>query len=97
CSVADESYRIFVAGRLNDYTNGQIKLAGELEIALIVRWHRLNRAGPITYQNVIGDPDGNLFLVRRINREGAGKNAGLFLRQIGSLEFAFARCTLEIF
>src|SRR5437588_863867 len=57
----------------------------------------IDRAGAITEQHIISDPDRDLLFVRWINRVGAGKNAGLFLRKFRSFKIAFACGLLAIF
>src|SRR5438876_9488095 len=59
--------------------------------------HPPNRAGAITEQHIISDPDRDLLFVRWINRVGAGKNAGLFLRKLRSFKIALACGLLAIF
>ena len=53
--------------------------------------HAHDRAGAVAHQDVISDPDRNLFAVRRIDRERAGEHAGLFLGEVGAFEIGF-RC-----
>ena len=55
----------FRVGRLDDLDDGQIELRGELEVARVMRRHGHDRAGAVAGENVIGDPDGNLFAVDR--------------------------------
>ena len=72
-------------------TNRQVELLREFEIALVVRGHGHDRAGAVAHQHVVGDPDRDLLVVHRIDRVGAGEDAGLLLRQFGPLEIALAR------
>ena len=56
-----------------------------------MRWHAADRAGPITNQHIISDPDWNLFIIRRINCVRPGEHTGFLFRQIGAFEIAFVR------
>ena len=49
----------------------------ELEVALVVRRHRHDRAGAIAHQHIVGDPDRDRLVVDRVDRIGADKHAGL--------------------
>ena len=69
----------------------QIKLSRELEIALVMRRHGHDRAGAVTHQHVIRDPDRHALAVHRIDRERAGEDAGLLFREIRPLEIRFRR------
>ena len=68
--------RLVVAGFVDQH-DGNIKLAGELKVALIVRGNRHNRAGTVACQDVVGDPDRDRLVVDRVDRIGAGEDAGL--------------------
>src|SRR5947209_7981137 len=96
-AIADETDRIFIARRLHHFADRQVEFAREFEITFIVRRHGVNRAGAITEQNVIGDPDRDLLVVRGIDRECSGENTGFFFRKLGPFEIAFARGPLAIF
>ena len=82
---------------MNNLPDRQIELAREFQIALVMRGDCLNRAGAVTEQNVIGYPDRNFLVVRRIDRERAGEDAGFFFRELGALEIAFSRGAFAIF
>ena len=57
----------------------------------------MDRAGAVTEQNVIGNPDRNFFLVGGVDRECAGKDTGFFFREICPLEITLARGAFAIF
>ena len=76
---------------------GSSNLRGKFKIALVVRRHAHDRARAVTHQNVIGDPDGDPLVAHRIDRIGAGENAGFFLREIGALEIGFGADLLAVF
>ena len=61
-----------------------------------MRGHGHDRAGAVTEQNIIRDPNRNALLIGRINRASAGKNAGFFFRKICALQLALARSPLAI-
>ena len=90
-AVVDEADAIPVpCGRLaTTWTDGQVEFRGELQIALVVRGHGHDRAGAVAGQDVIGDPDGNLLAVDRVDAHSAGEDAGFFLRQFGAFQVAF--------
>ena len=52
---------------------------GELEVALVVRRHRHDRAGAVAHEHVVGDEDRDARVVHRVDREGTGEDAGLLL------------------
>src|SRR4051812_19027784 len=54
-------------------------------------------AGPVSHQNVVGDPDRDLLLVDRIDRVSADEYAGLFLRQVGPFQIGLGLDLLPIF
>ena len=58
--------------------------------------HAHDRAGSITKQHVIGNPDGNPLVVYRIHCVRAGENTSFFFRQFCSFQVALARRTLAI-
>ena len=96
-AVADKPNRFFSGRWLNNLANWQIKFARKFEIALVVRRHGHDRAGAISEQNVIGDPDRNFLVVDRIDRERAGEDASLLFCQLSAFEIAFARSLRSIF
>ena len=72
--------------RLDDLHDGQVELRGELEVARVVPGHGHDGAGAVADQHVIGDPDGDLLAVDRVDGVGAGEHAGLLLGQFGAFE-----------
>ena len=76
---------------LDDLDDGQAKLFGELPVAGIVGRHGHDGAGAVGSQNVVGDEDGDLLVVDRVDAPDAFQlNAGLFLVQLTALEVALA-------
>jgi len=67
-------------------SNRQIEFARKLEVALIVRGNSLDRAGAVTKEDIISDPDWNFLAIRGIDRECAGEDAGFFFSELGPLE-----------
>ena len=53
--------------RLNDLHDRQVELGGEFQIARVMRRHGHDRAGAVAGENIIGDPDRDLFPVDRID------------------------------
>ena len=64
---------------MDDRDDWQLEFARELQVTLIMARYAHDRAGAITEQNIIGDPDGNFLTARRVDCKGAGENTGLFL------------------
>ena len=54
--------------RIDDGTDRQAELLGELEVALVVRRHGHDRAGAVADEHVVGDPDRHRLAVHRIDR-----------------------------
>ena len=51
--------------------------AGEVEVALIVRWHRHDRPGAVVGQHVVGGPHRDPLAVHRVDRVPPQEDAGL--------------------
>ena len=79
----------FRVGRLDDLNDRQVELGGELEIARVMRRHGHDCAGAVAGEHVVGNPDGNLLAVDRIDGVSAGEHAGFFLRQFGAFQIGF--------
>ena len=62
------------------------KLLGEFEVPLVVCGHGHDRAGAVGREDVVGDPDGNLLSVDRVDGGGAGPDAGLVLGKFGAFQ-----------
>ncbi len=72
--------------------DGQAKDPGEFPVAHIVTGHRHEGAGAGTHEHVIGNKDGYLLTVDRIDgRESLEANACLFPAQLGPLHVRFGR------
>ena len=52
-------------------------------------WNRHDRSGSIAGQDIIGNPDGDLFAVDRINGESAGENPGFLFGKVSAFEIGF--------
>src|SRR5215831_7504960 len=63
-------------GRLHHRPARQAEFCGKLAIALIMRWHRHDRAGAVPDKHVVGDPDWDFFTVSWIERMPAGEDTG---------------------
>jgi hypothetical protein len=63
---------------LNDYADGQIVFAAELEVALVVGGNGHDGAGSVLHEDEIADPDGKLFAVERIHGVAAGEDTYFF-------------------
>ena len=61
----------------HDAPDRQPELARELEVALVVRGHGHDGAGPVGGQHVVRDPDGDPLAVDRVDRLRADRHPGL--------------------
>ncbi len=85
-----------VVVRTDDGDDRQFELAGELEVALVVRGHGHDRTGAVTHQHVVGDEDRDARVVGGVDRERAGEHTG-FLPGFGlTLEVGLARRELAV-
>ena len=50
-----------------------------------MRGHGHDRAGAVAHHHVVGDPDGELLAVDRIDREGPGEDAGFVLVEVAAV------------
>ena len=77
--------------RLHYDAHWQFIFLAKLQVTLIVRWDRHNCARAVLHQHEIPDPDGNLFVVERINCIASGEEAFLLHgRQIFGLDRGLA-------
>jgi hypothetical protein len=74
--------------RFDDLDDGQVELRGELEVARVVARHGHDGAGAVADEHVVGNPDGYLFPVDRVDSVTAGEDAGLLLGQFRAFEVA---------
>src|SRR5580698_6999458 len=54
-----------------------------------MRWHGHDGTGAIAGQNIVGNPDGNFFVVNRIDGISAGEYASFILGQLGTFQIGF--------
>ena len=76
--------------------NRQPKGICKFMITLIVGGDGHDRSGAIAGENIIGNPDGDLLPVDRIQCIGSGKDAGLFLGEISAFQVALAGAGLLV-
>ncbi len=62
---------------LDDDAHLEAVLAGEREVALVVRRHRHDGAGAVAHQHEVADPDRDLLPRERVRRVAAGEDAFL--------------------
>ena len=75
CSI----FIVIFTGRVgDDIVNGNIVLFAEFKVPLIVTGNAHNGTCPVIGENIVGNPDGNLFTVQGIDCIGTGKHACLF-------------------
>ncbi len=79
--------RSSVCGSDND-PNRDIVFPGKLEVPLIVGGNSHDGTGTVIHENVIGNPDRNLFSIYGIRRIGSGEDSLLFSSHGGSFDFA---------
>ena len=66
-----------VLRRLHGADHGQLEALGELVVALVLRGHGHDRAGPVAGEHVVGGEHRQLAAVHRIRRGQAREHAGL--------------------
>ena len=81
---------------MHDLDDEQIELLREFIVPRVVSGHGHNRAGAITGQHVVGDPDRDALVVDRVDRVGAKEDARLFLCQFGAFQIALGRGELAV-
>ncbi len=64
---------------VHDLADRQAVALGELTVALVVRGHGHDRAGAVVHQHVVGDPDRDRLVRRRVGGVEAGEDACLLL------------------
>ena len=97
CSVnARSSGGSLPSSRRGHARNRQSVFARELEIALVLARRRHDRAGAVTHQDVIGNPDRDVFIGEDVVRVRAGEDAGLFLDRGQALDLALAAGRLDV-
>src|ERR671910_774860 len=68
----------------------------ELEISLVMGWDGHDRARTVAHQDVVGDVDGDLFSVGRVDHVSPRKYTGLFPRHIGAVDLAHPCGPLDV-
>ena len=89
-AVVHEAAPIDARRRLHHLHDRQAEFRRELEVARVVRRHRHDGARAVAPQHVVRHPDRDFLSVDRIDRVGAGEDAGLLLGQFGALKVALA-------
>ena len=74
----------------------QVELLRELEIPLVVRGHGHDRSGAVAHHDVVGDPDGDLFLIHRVDGVSSGEDAGLVLVEVAAVHVGLARAVIDV-
>ena len=92
-----DQFSLFTVLWLNNRDNRQFELCSEFKVTLIMSGDSHNCARSIAYQNIITNPDGNLFAVNRIYCISAGKNSGFLFCQISTIKVAFPGRLLTVF
>src|SRR5215208_6332335 len=68
----------------------------ELEVSLVMGWDGHDRASTVAHQDVVGDVDGDLFSVGRVDHVSPCKYTGLFPRHIGAVDLAHPCGPLDV-
>src|SRR5215213_6539034 len=71
-------------------------LSCELDVSLVMGWDGHDRTSTVAHQDVVGDVDGDLFSVGRVDSVSPCKYTGLFPRHIGAVELAHPCCALDV-
>ena len=80
----------------HDAPDRQPELARELEVALVVRGHGHDGAGPVGGQHVVRDPDGDPLAVDRVDRLRADRHPGLLALGRQALDLGLPPRPLDI-
>ena len=76
---------------LDHLDDGQAKLLGKFPVAGIVAGHRHDGAGAVGHEDIVGDKDGDLGVVHRVDaHHPLQADAGLVLGHLGALKVALA-------
>src|SRR5439155_16837359 len=76
---------------VNDFYKWQRKFLRKFPVPFIMRRHSHDCSRAVAGENVVRNPDGNLFAVDGIDGVSAGEHAGLFRGQFRAFEVAYAR------
>ena len=76
--------------------NRQRKHVRKFPVPLVMRRNRHNGAGSVRNQNIIGNPDRNIFFCQRVDRIRAGKDAGFLLCKFSPLKVGFFCCFVNV-
>src|SRR5215203_5709487 len=68
----------------------------ELEVSLVVAWDGHDRARTVAHQDIVGDVNGDLFSVCRVDRVYARKYTGLLPRHVGAVDLAHPCSPLDV-
>src|SRR5215216_3816093 len=71
-------------------------LSCELDVSLVMGWDGHDRASTVAHQDVVGDVDGDLFSVGRVDRVSPCKYTCLFPRHIGAVDLAHPCGPLDV-
>ena len=78
--------------RVHHDAHGQIERAREVEVALVVRGHRHDRAVAVVGQHVVGGPDRQALAVHRVHRVRS-RNTPVFGRSVDSRSMSLSART----
>ena len=80
----------------NNFADGHRVGAGELPVSLVVRGDCHDRPSTVGHEYIVGDPDGQPFVVHRIDGIAAGEHPGLLFLKILTLQIALACRRLSV-
>ena len=94
-AVTDRRYR-FAILRLDHLDDGQLKLGGEFEVALVVGGHGHDCTRAVAHHDIVGDPHGDLLAVDGVDGMSARGHAGLVFVQVAAVEVGLAGAGLLV-
>src|SRR4051812_25196873 len=80
----------------NNLTDGNLKFACKLEVTLIMGRYTHNCARAIAHQDVIGDPDRNIFPTDRVNHIATSEDTTLLLLGAHTFNLGHTPCLFDI-
>ncbi|MPM73330.1 hypothetical protein SDC9_120310 [bioreactor metagenome] len=81
---------------LENFNDGQAELLGKLPVTGVMGRDCHDGTGTVADQDIVGNPDGNLLVVHRVDRKAATEDAALILGKVSALEVALAGACLKV-
>jgi len=91
-----EALPVGVVRRLNDLEDGEVEFGGEGEVAVVVGGDGHDGSGAVAHHDVVGDPDGDWFVIDWVDGEGAGEDAGFVFIEIAAVHVGLGGAGLDV-